>query len=307
MDRRKFIGISSSAAAVACLAPLTVTGCSSPRSSNSRGRYDPGPYTVGSDHVIFDDKGPAYILDVDGHQIIRLNKKGKAVGTFASLGSNPGKLNQPIDATVSENGQLFVLDQGNGRVQVFNSDGQHHDVLADGSPEQGGLFMPRDLAVSGNRLYVSDTLHHRVAVFNMKGKLVGAIGQDSDISSDKDGHLNGPRGLAIDQKGRVHVLDAGDAKVRVFKTDGKPLFKYAGYGKKRGKLLSPTSIASDDQGRIFITDPSHDRVHVFAEDGEFEGRFQPVDERGRPVVAARVSAMPDGRLYIWTNNLASNR
>ena len=120
MDRRSFLFVSGHGLSVMCLAP--VAGCVSHRLREEK--YDPGPYTVGDEHLVFDDGGAAFILDVARHRILRLDDSRRVEDEFGSLGTDPGELNHPIDAAVGPEHRLYVLDRGNSRVQIFARDGR---------------------------------------------------------------------------------------------------------------------------------------------------------------------------------------
>lgn len=59
---------------------------------------------------------------------------GRLVRTIGRRGEGPGELGSPIDAAELEDGSLAVLDYGNGRVSIFDADG---DVLDEWSTPAG--------------------------------------------------------------------------------------------------------------------------------------------------------------------------
>ncbi len=300
MDRRRFLEVTSGAAALTWLTPLP--GCSA-LGGDRRGEedFDPGPYVVVREHLVLDEEGATWVLDAERHRVIRLDDRERPAGAFAELGEETDELNHPVDAAVGTDGTLYVLDRGNGRIQAFEPDGAHRTVLA------GGLFLPRDLVLHDGRLLVCDTLHHRVVAFDLEGRLVQVFGDGADGKGDGRGVLNAPSGLAFDREGRLHVLETGDASVQVFAADGAPAFRYGGFGTKRGRMLRPGSISAGGRGRMFIADATADRVHVFDEGGRFVGRFRPVDAGGAPVSPVRVDRMPDGTLSVLAGRHPSPR
>jgi len=291
VDRRTFLVNTGAGLGLAGIAPLT--GCAAFRGLGGESEFDPGPYTVGRDHLVFDDDGSAIRLDVAQHSVQSLDTSR----TLARQGADAGEVNHPVDACVAPDDRLFVLDRGNGRVHVFEEDGDRvHTFGATGSgPDE--LAMPRDIAAHGDRVYVCDTLNHRVQVYNDTGALVQSIGR---TSLDE---LNGPRGLAVVPDGELHVLEAGTSSVKVFSPDGRPERTYGEFGEEPGQLLMPRSIAIDAAGRVFVADPAGGRIHVFRTSGEFLGRFRPRDSDGDPVTPLRVSLKPNGELYVWTDGL----
>lgn len=302
MDRRTFLRTTGQGLGLLCLGPLTF-GCSGESSDGAVGDgtaaegvadgpgYDPGPYSVGEDHLVFDANSSAFILDVDDHTIHDLDDAQSVEGSFASLGDDPGELNHPVAAVVHGD-RLLVLDRGNARVQVFDQAGRPIGVIGD------GLHMPRGLAAEGGQVFICDTLNHRVMVFDLEGKQLRAIGGGDGAS--KDG-LNAPVDVAVGSDGNLHVLDSGHARVLVFSPEGDRLMSYGHYGSGEGEMKWPGSLIIHPDGRVFITDATAGFVHVFDQEGAFLGRFRPVDESGQLVAPVRVSVTHEGELYIWTD------
>jgi tripartite motif-containing protein 71 len=290
VNRRAFLRVSGQGLGLLCLSPLG-SGCASDKSAapSRSGGFDPGPYRVGEEHVVFDGNSSAFILDGDEHAILDLDDSHRVEGRFASLGDGAGELNHPVAATVHGD-RLLVLDRGNGRVQIFDHAGNLQGVIGD------DLHLPRGLAAHGDRVYVCDTMRHTVRVFRLDGAELASIG-----SGDQGEGLNAPVGVAVDARGDLHVLDSGNARVQVFSSDGQALRSYGGYGHGDGQMQFPGSLVIAPDGRIFISDVSAGFVHVFRQDGAFLGRFQPVDERGERVAPVRVQLQHDGGLYIWTD------
>ena len=281
MNRRDFLVASSQAAGALGLAPLF--GCATTGAA-SRSEFDPGSYVIGNEHLVFDGTGTVLHLTPHEHRIT-VESGRSSLG----LGTDPGELNYPIDATFA-NGRIYVLDHGNGRIEVFSTDGQHQDSLAT------GLNMPHDLHAHGGSLYVCDSQHHAVLELDFEGNLLRSIGGPGDAEHE----LNGPRGLAFCSGGELHVVDAGDATVQVYGVDGTYRRSYGEHGQDDGQMIFPRSIAIGDNGCAYVSDPSCGRVHAFTEGGESLGSFAPTDDSGRAVTPFRVSFRPDGVLYIWT-------
>ena len=282
MNRRTFLLSVGNGAACLGLSPLA--GC---RSKILRG-FDPGPYSVGARSMVFDDQGGGYVLDKDQHRILAVDAFHLVVGEFGGLGEEHGQLNSPVAADYGPEGRLYVLDSGNGRVQVFARGGEHVATIV----ETGELHMPSGLCIDGDRLYVSDGLNHRIQVYDLDGRHVESFGEDE---------LNGPRGCAIAAGGELHVVDGGDASVVVFDASGGLVRRYGEYGTGLGQMLSPRSIVLPEDGRALVADPASSLVHVFDQSGDALGRFQPVDAEGVAVAPFGLALRPDGGLYIWTD------
>lgn len=106
------------------------------------------------------------------------------------------------------------------------------------------------------RIYVSDAMNQRVAVFDKDRKFLY--------------NLTGfslPRGMAIDADQKLYVVDTIAQNVKVLDVSGtdkpKSLYEFGTHGVGDGEFNFPNDIAFDDSGRLYITDRASDRVQVW--------------------------------------------
>lgn len=163
-----------------------------------------------------------YVVDTGGvtsnrHRVLVFDAwTGSLLNTISKRGQAEGELNLPRDATIDSEGNLYVVDGGNFRVQVFTPDGEF--VRSFGSiGRQGGQFSrPKGIGVDkqGNA-YVVDTAFGNFQIFNPEGRLLMAVG--SRNSSAGPARFMLPAGLAIDEDGRVYMVDQYFRKVDIFR------------------------------------------------------------------------------------------
>jgi sugar lactone lactonase YvrE len=55
---------------------------------------------------------------------VRFSAAGQKEKEWGGKGSEPGRFIEPMDVAVDATGQVYVCDNGNARLQVFNRDGQ---------------------------------------------------------------------------------------------------------------------------------------------------------------------------------------
>ena len=131
------------------------------------------------------------------------------------------------------------------------------------SGQNDGQFLFPNSAVmdSSGRIIVSDGNNGRLSVWDDQGDFLFHFGVGSG-----DGALNLPRGMAIDDKDRLHVVDAVGQNIKVydFSTDD-PSFLYAfgAIGTQSGQFNYPNDTALDATGRVFVADRENNRVQVW--------------------------------------------
>lgn len=71
--------------------------------------------------VITTDKwGRIYLVDRNGSKIIILGPDGAYIGRLSAMGWKEGLLNYPSQICLNDNGEIFVADTNNSRVQIFS-------------------------------------------------------------------------------------------------------------------------------------------------------------------------------------------
>ena len=128
-----------------------------------------------------------------------------------------------------------------------------------------GLRDPTGVAIDGGgNLYVADSGHDRVCVFDRRGALrrcfEEATGQPSSLSR--------PVAVAVAHDGVLVVLDGGNDRVVTYAADGSPRLAFGGRGSAPGRFVDPRGVATRE-GRIAVADSGNDRLQVFDERGTF--------------------------------------
>ena len=200
---------------------------------------------------------------------------------WGEIGTDPGQFNHPRGVAVGPEGNVYVVDSDNHRVQVFDHDGTflrewgsncnlddgHGCVDPDGAGPleygDGQFREPWGVAVDAAGLvYVTDTWNHRIQVFDADGTFLtkwGMYGQTSTAS----GIFYGPRDVAVDASGQVFVSDTGNKRIIVYDRHGSLLYQWGGSGVVPGSFEEPVGIALDAEGNVYVADTWNQRVQVF--------------------------------------------
>jgi len=179
-------------------------------------------------------------------------------------GTDSGYFQAPKDIAADKDGNIYVVDSHNNRIQKFNNTGAF--VLKWGKEGNGpGDFKEPcgiDIGPDGN-IYVADTWNGRVEVFTPTGSFVQVIG-------DKQG-LWGPRDVAVDRDGNVYILDTGNCLIYKFDKAGRLLLTFGKKGGGRGEVqfLEPFSVKQGPDGNIYVADRKNFRIQVITTQGRY--------------------------------------
>jgi DNA-binding beta-propeller fold protein YncE len=154
--------------------------------------------------------------DSEQHRVLVYDADGKLLREIGRRGNRDGEFNVPVQATVTADGNLHVLDAGNFRVQTFDAEGGFLRSFGKVGTSLGQFARPRALASDDEgRLYVTDGAFGNVQIFSDRGELLLAIGQGS--RRDLPGRYGVISGVAVDNTGRIYIVDQLFAKVEVIR------------------------------------------------------------------------------------------
>lgn len=174
-----------------------------------------------------------------------------------SITGDPNPFNVPDGIAVDQQGNLYVMDSLNDRVQKFDNDGMFITMWGS-SGDQDGQFQCGNYCMvavdNKSNVYVTDIGNSRVQKFDSNGKFLTKWGD----SGDRDGQFSHPFGIAVDQQGNVYIGDVGNTRIQVFDSNGKFLTKWGTPGYEPGQFSSDLAdLAVDSQGNIYVSDRSN--------------------------------------------------
>ena len=148
--------------------------------------------------MAWDADGNTYISDgYINSRIAKIDKDGNWVKSWGESGDGPGQFNTPHNIAVDEQGNVYVADRGNRRIQVFDGDGkflrqitidvpaptdarpaignkptQTTGTMAPGAPWTVCITPPPHQV-----LYTSDAFPGRIYKLSLDGKVLGMLGK----------------------------------------------------------------------------------------------------------------------------------
>jgi len=152
---------------------------------------------------------------------------GEHIKDFGKRGKELGEFNLPKTIKLDGKGNLYVNDSGNFRIQVLNAEtGEAISSLGKIGMSFGQFARPKGLAIGPTGIiHVADALLGNVQLFNEEGRLLMYIGKRGDVNGPGTYLL--PSGLAVDEDGRIYMVDQFFAKIDVFRP--AHIGKYEGY------------------------------------------------------------------------------
>ena len=161
-----------------------------------------------------------YVVDTQQDQVIVYDADSlKLLRRIGTGGKNhylttPGDFGGPSNVAVDKDGNVYVTDTMNNRVEIFDAEGKFISLFGQHGDGPGYFARPKGIAVDcDGHIWVADEYQDRVQVFNRDGQLLTYLG----------GHGNYPGqfaalvGIAIDKQNRVFTTEQYPGRMQMFR------------------------------------------------------------------------------------------
>lgn len=226
--------------------------------------------------------GKIFVCDTVAGLVEVFDLKSRRASYFVPQGE--GRMKMPLNISIDDDGTRYVVDTLRNQVLIYGADGTY--VTAIGKKDE---FKPTDVAVTTNRLYITDLEAHAVKVYDKaERKYLFSIPGSTNVTKGK---LYSPVNLALDKiNGRLFVSDLGNFAVQVYDLDGNYLNTIGKQGVGLGCFSRPKGVAVDREGITYVVDAAVQVVQMFDQQGRLLMYFgQPgATTRGELVLPASV-------------------
>jgi len=161
-----------------------------------------------------------YVVDTQQDQVIVYDADSlKLLRRIGTGGKNhyltsPGDFGAPQCVAVDKDGNVYVTDTLNNRVEIFDADGNFITQFGKAGDGPGYFARPKGIAVdSDGHICVADSMQDRLQVFNREGQLLTYIGQGH---GELPGQFKALVGVAVDKRNRVFTTEQEPGRMQVF-------------------------------------------------------------------------------------------
>ncbi len=262
--------------------------------------------TLGKDEMLALTSEPMHIIAMtvrpDGILIVADKKNGRileidwenmeVLSQFATIGKGRGQLKRAEHLSLDHDGKLYIADNGNGKIEVFQLDWKQQPwlkVSADPLSIQASSVLASACDVSyiytAKSMLCIETDKHMVSLRQFDGSLIQTL----------DTKMRAPVAAAFDQR-EILILDR--SSVHVFDHNGTFKFTFGSKGRRDGELSSPSSLALSTTA-VYIADTGNKRVQVFSRNGLFKkvvGKTKDTNQTLKEPIAIAVDKR--GNMYV---------
>jgi DNA-binding beta-propeller fold protein YncE len=114
---------------------------------------------------------------------------------------------------------------------------------------------PACVTVHEDKVIVSDWGNHRVQIFTLDGKFLKQIGKQGNGPSE----FKRPLGVAVDEKGNIAIVDEGNNRLQIFRSDFSYFSKVTGL---KLEFQRPWDVAITRNGGIVVSEYYGHRLQI---------------------------------------------
>ncbi len=240
-----------------------------------------------------DAAGDTYVADYAHDRVVKF---GPVVGstcpqsftTIGSSGTLPGQFKRPYGVDVDGNGNLFVADSANNRIEEFStSTGTYENTYGAPVDLGGDLRDLRRVAVANGQVYGADLWGVHIDRFpimapNSPDAVTPAETYPANFQGPAEGFFNEPSGLAFDASGTLNVADSVNQRIQPFApgADGAAWTALTPWGTRgwgRSDLSGfnwPRGITySTSTNTLWVADTKNQRLLEFTPNGTSTNTF----------------------------------
>ena len=149
-----------------------------------------------------------YVCDSMNDRIQVFDVDLNYIRSIGSRGKERGKLSMPQDIKFDSDGNMYIAEWGNARVQVMDSRGYSLRVFG----EEDKLGRPSALHIADKYVYVSECDGDCIVVYETSGEFVTSFGKHGDGK----GKFTSPRSIISCADSYIYVCDEDNNRVQVF-------------------------------------------------------------------------------------------
>jgi DNA-binding beta-propeller fold protein YncE len=195
-------------------------------------------------YVVDTQADQVVVFDADKYTLLRRIGTGGKQHTLTS----PGDFSLPTNVAVDKEGNVYVTDTLNNRVEIFDADGGFVKEFGKAGDGPGNFARPKGIAVdSDGHIWVADEVQSRVQVFDKEGQLLIYIGQHGWYP----GQFQALYGIAADNRNnRIITSEQFPGRVQVFRyiTDAEASAEKS-RRESAGRKTTPEQKPADPKGQ----------------------------------------------------------
>ena len=198
-----------------------------------------------------------YVTDTGVHAVFQFKIEAdmRLVAKVGSEGSGVGQFDTPLGLTVSTNGDVFVADYINNRIQILD-DSLHFQRFI----THQTMKLPYDVKLTPDEVYVLCKDSPCILVFSRAGEKIRSL-----ITRGTGMQIGTADFFCLDRKQNLLICDWENHQIRIFSKEGTHLHTIGEPGHEVGMLYGPRGIVlTKDLNLIIVSMNNNYRLQIYS-------------------------------------------
>ena len=189
-------------------------------------------------------QGNMYVTDYIAHAVfhLKIGENIRLVAKLGSQGSGMGQFQCPRGLSVSPNGDVFVADSNNNRIQIIDD-----SLNIQRSITHETMKCPCDIKLTPDEVYVLCYVFPSILVFSHAGEETRSL-----VTRGVGRQIGSAHFFCLDRQQNLLISDCKSCQVKVFSKEGTHLHSIGQPGREIGMLYSPTGIVLTKNVELII-------------------------------------------------------
>ena len=224
----------------------------------------------------------------------------------STIGSQNSQFSYPYGICCDKDGNIFVADRSNHRIQKFTSNGEYLMSFGSHGNQNSQFNYPIGIECDKyNNIWVVDYCNHRIQKFDSNGNYLLKIGGIS--SGNGDSQFYNPWDITSDNEGNIWIADTYNHRIQKFTCNGQFLMKFGTNGNQDSQFNYPSGITFDKHhNHIWVVENEGHRIQKFDLNGNYLMKFGSEGNNNSQFKNPwNISIDEEG--YIWITDSNNNR
>ena len=198
-----------------------------------------------------------YVSDIEVQAVFQFKIESdiRLVAKLGTKGTGNGEFYYPSNLAVSTNGDVYVGDHDNNRIQILDSSLHYLRTLT-----EQPIPRPRDIKFTADSVYVLCGVSPCIRVFSYTGDMLRSL-----ITRGDQLQVNNAWYFCLDSQENIIISDFVTSDIKAFSKEGTLIRTIGGRGQEVGMFLSPTGLTLNNELNLIVLSHNKNyRLQIFS-------------------------------------------